>query len=772
MRLSIVFVATVWIGLGSVLFGADDQARDLNPVTFKQTPVHPPIVLVENGQSRAVIVAAKGTPAKVVTQLQDMIEKATGARLAVTNRTAGPAIMIGDSPETAAEGLVSSNMPPEGFSIKTASNRVYIAGNGEGVHWGVCEFLERDVGARWYFPDPGIGLCIPKRSSLSIQPVWLEDAPVFRMRKIWPPCGNPWHGNGTDLAPIQTFLRDGNSWPTEVVVHSPNWSKAPFKDQRPEVFQLKADGTRDYAVLCYGNAKTLETYLDQIQNYLDKKRFLLGIKGRAITVSPADVELACYCPDCRKLWNDHGGTYGAASGVMATFVDRLACEVQKRWPTQGFTVIFLPYLNYTTAPDGFKFPGNVEVQICGMPGMASYKEPAIRDSEQANIDRWLAISGRKIQSWHYDCWPADKDKAAYQYPHVIKGFYVRNREKTVGSFINGEYDHWPRQSISLYCWMKCLWNPGFDVDAAVDAFCADLFGPAAKTMRELVGMQMDGWEKSTWPGGRFSSKGVYACSFPRETVKRMEALFAQAMKEGASDPLVKVRLDYYGGPLREFFDESRHMAEGFGFHPLLVQKVGENPVMDGKLDGPVWERAEAVSFVQATGKDQGKPAVYATQVKAVWTLSGVTFGFRMSEPAPDALVVKNGGHDNGAIWWDDNAELLLDVTGKNEGEYYHFIINADGNTWDSRMKDASWECQGMKSKACRDKDFWSMEVYLPFSAFPEAAKPGPGNGQAAWSGNFCRHRVSSGPREYQRMNTTGAASSENQTDFAPIRFVE
>src|SRR5262249_38719457 len=159
------------------------------------------------------------------------------------------------------------------------------------------------------------------------------------------------------------------------------------------------------------------------------------------------------------------------------FVNKLAVEVKQRWPDK--TVIYLPYLNYTLAPDGLKFPGNVEVQICGMPGLAQYKEPKIAAEDQANIDKWMAISGRKVQNWHYDCWPEDRTKAPYQYPHVAQAFYRANRDKTIGSFINGDHDHFPRQNISLYCWMKLMWNPEFNVDDAVAQFSARMFGPAA-----------------------------------------------------------------------------------------------------------------------------------------------------------------------------------------------------------------------------------------------------------------------------------------------------
>ncbi|MBI3986202.1 MAG: DUF4838 domain-containing protein [Lentisphaerae bacterium] len=747
----------------------------LNPVTLKKAPDHKPVPIVVTGEAKAVIVAPKGVQG--AHDLQKYIEAATGVKLAITNKVVKPAIVLGDCPEAAALGLDSAKLPIEGFAIKTAEDQVFIVGNGGGQLWGVYEFLERFVGMRWYFISPqpdgsDLGQSIPKTKNLSVAATWLEDAPVFRKREIWPGCSIPSHGAGLQLGPLHTFLRSDDTWPVLLRVHQPNWAGVEeYRKNRQEVYQLKSDGTRDYNVLCYGNPKTLESYLEQIQNLVNKTPYHLGVAGKAITVSPQDVELACYCKDCQKLVDPNGGGYGTYSKVMATFVDKLAREVQKRWPNEGFTIIFLPYLNYTMAPDGFKFPGNVEVQICGMPGMASYKEPAIRDSEQANLDKWLAISGRKIQNWHYDVWPAHKTSAAYHYPHVVKDYYTRNRDKTVGSFINGEFDHWPRQNISLYCWLKCLWNPDFDVDAAVDEFCARMFGPAEKTMRELVGLQTDRWEKSVWPGGRFSPKGIYEVSFPRDIVKRMEALLQKAKEEAKGDPLVTARLKYYAPALEAFFKESKDLSEGTGLKPLPAQKVGENPKVDGKLDEPVWGRASSNSFIQAMGVNRGKPAIFATFVQAVWTPEGITFGFKMMEPHMDKLCTTHGGHDNGEMWWDDNVELFLDVTGKKEGEFHQFIVNPNCAYWDSKVKDASWECKGMKMAAFKGPDFWSLEVFLPYAGFPEAAVPMLSSDKR-WYGNFMRHRVADGPREYQRMNTTGASTSDNQADFAEIRFIE
>lgn len=770
---------------------AAEWPKDLNPVTFKTPGDHPAVVLVADGQPKATIAVMNPRAAAAATLLQEFIRKATGATLPIEqNKITTPAIVLGDCELAAQQGLVGKNLPVEGFAIKTIPDHVLIVGRDEdivaaaksqGTYWGACEFLERFVNIRWYFPLEH-GQSIPPTKTLSIASVWLEDAPVFRKRDIWPPMSNPWNGSGTQLMPFHTFLRSGVSWPNQLAVHQPDWSKVQeYIEGRPEVYQLRSDGTRDLMMLCYGHPKTLATYLENIENHVaGKQPVRLGIVGKAVTVSPADAEIACNCEYCKKLWNEEGGQYGSASKIVGKFAADLGREMKKRWP--DMTVLYLPYLNYTLAPEGIEFPDNVEVQLCGMPGLAQYKEPSIAQDEQKTIDQWIKLTGHKIQNWHYSCWPEDRTAAAYLFPHTVKEFYKSNREKTVGTFINGTTDHWPRQHLSLYCWMKVLWNPEFDVDAAIDEYCRRMYGPAAGTMRKLVALQIDGWEKSRWSGGRMSPKGVYELSYPRKTVQEMQSLLEQATKEVQGDELLQKRVAYYAAPLQDFFTQSQQIADGSGLKPLIAQKVGENPQIDGKLDDAVWKRATPNSFVRGWDRKQSE-TTYATTARAVWTFDGITFGFEMKEPTPELLERGIKGHDDSMAWWDDNIELLFDLTGKNEGEFYHFIVNPNNAIADAKGKDFSRNFPDVKTGVFVGKDFWSMEVYIPYAAFPEASKPGSGT-NTVWHGNFTRHRVAdqglkpkvgtmqNSLREYQRMNTTYAGPSNNLTDFAPIKFLE
>ena len=654
-------------------------APDLLPVTVRPAPKHEPIVLVEDGTAKATI-CVMGTIGSrelstALSELKVCIEQATRAKLPVVNGELvdGPAIVVGACPEAAALGLEGSKMPIEGFAIKTAANRVFIVGHDShqptspGTAWGVFEFLERVVGARWYWPPQNGGRSVPKAAALEVAPMWIEDAPVFRKRELWPTFGGG--GPNGELVTQHAALRSLDSWPVALAVHTPRgWGKV-YGKERPEVMQKRKDGARDDIMLCYGNPRTLETYLEEIARVLDRGEKpdgnRMGIRGNAITVSPWDVGIACYCDDCQRLWDSEAGAYGSASRLLGEFVAKLGREVKKRWPDK--TVIYLPYLNYTLAPKGIQFPDNVEAQLCGMPGVALYKEPSILEVFQNNIDTWRKLTHRRVQTWDYCCWPEDRTKAPYLYPHVVRDYCQANRDGIVGTFINGMGDHWPRSHLSLYAWLKCLWNPAFEVDAALDEFARRMFSPADATMRELVRLQCDSWEKSRWPDGTYSAKAVYTHSFPKATIERMKALLAKAREQIGDDPVLKQRLDYYERPFAAFYQEYEIVIEGKGVRPLIAKKVAENPTVDGKLGEALWDKAVATSFRRHVKTGEDAEPRHPTWVKAVWTGEGVTFGIRCREEFPDKLRMDNTNRDDGTLWFQDCIEVFLEPSGKGSG---------------------------------------------------------------------------------------------------------
>ena len=70
--------------------------------------------------------------------------------------------------------------------------------------------------------------------------------------------------------------------------------------------------------------------------------------------------------------------------------------------------------------------------------------------------------------------------------------------------------------------------------------------------------------------------------------------------------------------------------------------------------------------------------------------------------------------------------------------------------------------------AWKGKDFWSLEVFVPFGDFPE--KPAVKIG-SVWYANFVRDRYH-GKMELQRWSTLYDPSNLNFSAFGKLRFVE
>ncbi|MFW5915365.1 MAG: DUF4838 domain-containing protein, partial [Planctomycetota bacterium] len=367
-------------------------ADDLNPVDFKETPEVKSVPIVEDGRPAATIALMGKRNKKIkvaVNELQECVEESTGAKLKRVRNTVpeGPAIIIGDCKQAAEQGLEGSEMPPEGFAIKTApGQKVFIVGNGNGTAWGVFEFLERFVGVRWYWPKNRGGRSIPETNSITIDPVHLTDAPSFRMRSVYPPFGTSQYYDGQQqLVKFQTKLREGNSWGQKLVVHGDSRiSKVEEYRQNDEMWQMTKTGDREHTHPCYSSEDAVDAFMNEIhRHYEEDKKARLGIRGDTVTVSPSDVGISCRCDKCQKLWDDDAGQYGTASQIMSRFVARLGRRMKKEFPDKN--LLFLPYQNYTLPPEDIDFPDNVYVQICHMPGLALYKEPDLRKRWQGYI---------------------------------------------------------------------------------------------------------------------------------------------------------------------------------------------------------------------------------------------------------------------------------------------------------------------------------------------------------------------------------------------------
>ena len=785
------------------------QKTTVNPVVMKQLD-GPPTVLVRNGKPMATIVIPNtDLPTRrdgklyalAAKELAHYVKLATGAQLPIVTVDQAPAsgtlVLIGDSRLTRKANINADDLPLEGFRVSTFDRGIAIVGAipkadqswafdtdaQMGTLYGVYDVLERFLGIRWYYPGED-GQVVPPRTDVTIPACTYHDAPVRLKRSFYTyrVKGMP---SGTKFRAFARQMRDSCSTPVTTGCHTPSNFKIHFETD-PECFQLKADGTRDPDYPCYGNPKTTALMISDLENYYNKgdKRPWTRSDGVlwtpptkwTIHISPPDAGVDCHCDYCTPLFDADARQIGRASRIMVQFVDRMAKEVAVRWPEK--TVFYLPYHNYTLPPAGATLPKNVVTGICLMRGAGNAKEPAIAADHDAMIAGWHKVTGNPVHLWEYLCWPADNTALPFQYPHVLQDFARRHHEGVEGSFINGgagprhlpghtwAYQHW-----TIYCWMRLLWDPDFDVDAAHQEYLTLMYGPARKPMAKIFKLLIDRWEQTRWKTlprvHDVSPAQVHEQTMPRAQTKQLKNWLAQARAAAGENNVYRRRVEFTGRALDLFFEESDRFHNNTGLPELTVLKVGGTPLIDGKLDEPCWKDAPK-QRLQKAFENQADPVPGRTcsDVQAVWTPHGVTFGFTFEEPHPDKLVAEATVRNQANIWWEDCAELFLDVQAQ-RSSYLHIIANSLGTLWDGKP-----HIEGLTVGVDKGEDRWTVELHIPtdeLSHVPGLVKPAVG---AIWYGNFIRNRPQNDEPVYQRWNTLGNKRHADFSAFGRLRFVE
>jgi Domain of unknown function (DUF4838)/Carbohydrate family 9 binding domain-like len=810
----------------------------LNKIRKHNVAVHAPLLLVEKGRVESVVVIpappAKTKNAaeyKALVKIQKLTKKAakefikyvkavTGAQLPLqTDAKALPPgknlILIGESSLTKARGINAKDLPLEGFRIQTFSNGVAIVGRmpderenynlrggyyvpkesaAQSVLFGVYDFLERFCGVRWYYPGK-LGNFIPAKKDLSLPACNYTDWPEFSKR-----TGAHWMffnpskttSNYAGAQKNGPLFRMGDSSYVDFGCHSPDGFGV-HREKNPECFELSSSGHRDSHFPCYGNPKTVDLMFNDLLRFYEKgdvepfrarrsgKPWCVPTAGR-ILVSPPDKAIACNCDYCKKLWRNDLGYNRQASDILVQFTQKLAEKVEKKWPEKK--VLLLPYLNYLTCPANAKFPKNVIAFICLTYGTANQKEAYVEKYNSRTIADWVKATSNKVIIWEYLCWPAENTFLPFQYPNLIKEFYLKNRGKILGATIDGHVSQgvrrastdmtpggeWAYSHPTIYCWYRLMWNPEFDVQAALDEYCNLMYGPAAPEMKKILTLLTSRWEKTKWKeliqDHNIKSSQVHDETMPKTEVKKLAELLKKAEQLAGKNNIFRKRLDFFGTAIKKFIEASKQYHSN-NKPEMQIKRVGDNPVIDGDLNDRCWRQSEKYYLKSAYSTRKSKhPPV--TKCRAVWTKDGVTFGIVNYESFE--IVAKCTKHD-GRVYSDDSIELFLQC-GRNP-TYFHIIVNSLGAYYDEFGNDNSFNFKGIKVASIVNKKlhYWSCEIFIPFNEMGITPKP-----NIEFTGNIARNRRyryrNNVKKKFYRWHTTYRASHNDTAAFGKMKLVE
>ena len=117
---------------------------DPGPMRYEKLDETRSVVYVQDGTPVGEIVAAKGAgPKFAAEELQQFIERSTGAKLPIVSALTGgkPAFMVGIAPD----GFDVATLPRDGFIIRTVGDNTYIVGQDEVQYSPVSRPLYRDT---------------------------------------------------------------------------------------------------------------------------------------------------------------------------------------------------------------------------------------------------------------------------------------------------------------------------------------------------------------------------------------------------------------------------------------------------------------------------------------------------------------------------------------------------------------------------------------------------------------------------------------------------
>jgi len=460
------------------------------------------VVLVDGGQPRAVIViGADPSPQaeEAARVLQENVERISGVRLPIqsdSNPAQGVRVLVGRSAAVDATGIqLPSGYTPqlneEGFLVKTLGNDLILAGNEDGPYRGtlfaVYDFLEQELGCRWFFPGP-FGEVIPAMQTMRINDTDRTENPSFRIRDIW---YSGWQPTNDDDRRWITEWYDRNKL-NKLNLNLPGDGStahlAPadkYFDTRPEIYAMDEKGERMRDMLCMSEPEAVHIAAETIKAAFreDPNRLSFGF-------APPDGHPMCYCDRCKSHFPGFMGFgYGdpSLSDLWFEFANNVAVEVNKEFPDRW--VLTNGYANRVRPPETVKpLAPNLGIQSAVISACTIHRtgDPACwqRQLYEQVMTRWLRDLDFVIV---YDYDPG-KSLEGLPFPalHCIAYDLPWLHKQGLWGFWTEGNNSWMITHLNYYVRAKLMWDVDSDVPSLVHDYCVRFYGAAAQPVEDYI----------------------------------------------------------------------------------------------------------------------------------------------------------------------------------------------------------------------------------------------------------------------------------------------
>lgn len=460
------------------------------------------LALVENGEPRATIVIADDPAPQAedaANDLQSILQTMTGATLPIVRASeniSGNRILVGQSAAVQDLGVAiptghTAQMAEENFVVKTIGPNLVLAGNEDWAYQGtlfaVYDFLEDDLGCRWYMPGPH-GEVIPKHDTVTIGEIDRAESPSFRIRDIWYSGWMPvsdqdrqwmqkWYARNKLTKLGLSLPGDGS-----IVRLAP---ADEYFESNPEIYAVDDEGNRMRDMLCMTEPNAVDIAAETIKNAFrdDPDMLTFGF-------APPDGHPMCHCDDCQAYFPGfYGKGYGdpSLSEVWFQFANKVAEKVYDEFPDRW--VLTNGYANRVRPPESVKpLSPNLGIQSAILSACTFHPigDPRCwqRQVYKNVLDRWTERLDFVII---YDYDPGKVlDNLPFAVLHNLRTDIPYFHNIGVWGFWTEGQNAWMVNHLSYYVRAKLMWDVNADVKALVRDYCRTFYGKAASHVEQYI----------------------------------------------------------------------------------------------------------------------------------------------------------------------------------------------------------------------------------------------------------------------------------------------